>query len=373
MKVLITTDLYAPAVNGVVTSVLNLRKELLRRGCDVKIMTLSDSLRSRRDGDVYYVGSVSARVIYPGVRVRTTLSKKIFRELIQWKPDVIHCQCEFSAFTFARKISRATGAPVVHTYHTMYEDYSHYFTKNPKLGRVFAAILSRKILNKCDAVIAPTEKVKNALLGYGVEKPIKVVPTGLDLERFRPPDPRAVQRLRGQLNIPAENKILIFVGRLAKEKNIEEIISYLSKLDDDKLTFLIAGDGPYLESLQNTAADFGVGSKIIFTGMIPPANIPLYYALGDVFVSASKSETQGLTYAEALLCGTPLLCKRDSALDGVLIEGQNGYLFDNFDDFSQKLYLCLRSKFSENVRDFATLKFSTSAFAEEVAAVYETV
>lgn len=127
MKVLITTDCYTPTVNGVVTSVLNLRKELQLRGHEVKALTLSQTMQSfSQDGETY-IGSIGAGKVYPGARVKSALASSFIQKLIEWKPDVVHSQCEFSTFFLAPKIYKRLNIPIVHTYHTVYEDYTHYF------------------------------------------------------------------------------------------------------------------------------------------------------------------------------------------------------------------------------------------------------
>ncbi len=133
MKVLITTDWYAPVVNGVVTSVLLLQRELEARGHEVRVVTLSNSLHTYKDGPVYYMGSVSANRIYPGARLRVNRTRSMLHELIAWRPDVIHSQCEFSTFRVAYALSNRLGIPIVHTYHTVYEDYTHYFSPSDLL------------------------------------------------------------------------------------------------------------------------------------------------------------------------------------------------------------------------------------------------
>ena len=120
MKILITTDLYTTATNGVVTSVRNLREELKLRGHDVRILTLSDHMDSRQEEGVYYIGSVSLEHVYPNVRMPMNYRHYLIEELIGWKPDVIHSQCEFFSFQFALRIAKHTDAPIIHTYHTLY-------------------------------------------------------------------------------------------------------------------------------------------------------------------------------------------------------------------------------------------------------------
>ena len=135
MKILITTDWYSPAVNGVVTSVLNLRRELELRGHEVRVLTLSQDLHSSVQDGVTRIGSVAAGLVYPGVRLRTALAGRWVRELVEWGPDVVHSQCEFSTFFLARRIAEELNVPLIHTYHTVYEDYTHYFSPSVRRFR----------------------------------------------------------------------------------------------------------------------------------------------------------------------------------------------------------------------------------------------
>ena len=185
MKILITSDGYTPAVNGVVTSVLNLRRELEARGHEVRVLTLSQDLRSSvRDG-VTYIGSVPVGLIYPGARLRAVLAGRYIRELVEWGPEVVHSQCEFSTFFLARRIAEELDVPLVHTYHTVYEDYTHYFSPSVRLGRRAVETLTRWVAGLTDCIIAPTGKVRTLLEDYGVTVPVFVVPSGIDLRRFR--------------------------------------------------------------------------------------------------------------------------------------------------------------------------------------------
>lgn len=143
MKVLITTDWYYPVINGVVTSVQTLAAELKKRGNEVRILTLSRNHQSYREGGVYYAGSVGAGRIYPQARLKLPVSGKCIKELILWKPDIIHSQCEFSTFLMAKKIAKELQIPIVHTYHTVYEDYTHYFSPRKKWGRALVQNLTR--------------------------------------------------------------------------------------------------------------------------------------------------------------------------------------------------------------------------------------
>lgn len=140
MKVLITTDWYKPAINGVVTSVCNLREELQQRGHEVKILTLSRTAHSYEEEGVIYMGSVNAGYIYPGARLRVSSGRELYRGIIEWNPDIVHSQCEFSTFFMAKKIAEECKTPLVHTYHTVYEDYTHYFSPLQEMGQGYGTV-----------------------------------------------------------------------------------------------------------------------------------------------------------------------------------------------------------------------------------------
>jgi len=376
MKVLITTDWYSPAINGVVTSVINLQRELTAQGHEVRVLTLSHSPRSYRAGSVTYIGAISAGKIYPGARFRTAPARRLLTALAQWRPDVIHSQCEFSTFLIARKLAEVTDAALVHTYHTVYEDYTHYFSPSRKWGRNAIAAFSRLVLSQTDAVIVPTEKVQSILLRYRVEKPIYVVPTGLDVERFsHSADSTYLSILRQQLRIPARNFVLLYLGRLAEEKNIDLLLRCLASLHREDITLLPVGNGPYRKELERQVSELHLENQVVFAGMVKPDQVPNYYHLGDLFVSASTSETQGLTYIEALASGLPALCLRDPCLEGVIQNDVNGWQFRDPVEFraylnrfleSQELRERMGLSAAESARDH----FSADAFAAHVAEVY---
>lgn len=376
MKILITTDWYTPAVNGVVTSVKNLRRELEARGHEVRILTLSPDLRSETAAGVTRIGSIGAGRIYPGARLRTALAGRWVRQLVEWGPDVVHSQCEFSTFFLARRIAEELNVPLVHTYHTVYEDYTHYFSPSVRWGRRAAAVFSRWITGQTDCVIAPTGKVRQLLLGYGVERPVLVIPSGIDLRRFRRPrDPMAEAVLRASLEIPAGRTVLLFVGRLAAEKNVEELLELRKALGDRPVTLLLVGDGPHRQALEARAAELGLTAPdVIFAGQVPPEQVADWYRLGTVFVSASTSETQGLTYAEALASGLPVLCRADPCLDGVIRRGENGWQYETAEAFLRQMETILEdSALVTNMRAAAAASaepFSAERFARRVEAVY---
>lgn len=322
MKILLTTDTWTPTINGVVTSTVTLRTELQARGHEVRVLTLAGSSRTYTEDGVTYLGSLDAGLIYPGARLRAPALNGALHDLAAWSPDVVHSQCEFSTFAPARQLAKTAGAPLLHTYHTVYEDYTHYFSPSRRMGRCLAQLFTRSICAACDAVIAPTQKIQWLLTGYGVRCPVEVIPTGLDLDRFAAqPDPA----LRAALDLPSDEPVLLYLGRLAKEKNIAELIGALPQIDRGVL--LIVGDGPERPALEAQAQALGVARRVRFAGMAAPAEVPRYYALADAFVSASTSEAQGLTYIEALAAGLPLLCRDDPCVRTLITPGQDGWVY----------------------------------------------
>ncbi len=380
MKVLITTDLYTTETNGVVTSVRNLFDELTKAGHDVRILTLSPNCHSRKVGSVYYIRSVSLERIYPNIRMPSSYRHRLIRELIKWKPDVIHSQCEFFTLQYALRISKRTGAPIVHTYHTLYEQYFPYLLPIKRMSRFAVQTMSRMRLRKVQRVIAPTKKVKCVLEGYGLHNPISIVPSGIDLsqhkERITPRERRA---MRQALGIDDDQIVLINLGRLGTEKNLDELVRMLAKVREQHfdLVFLIVGDGPARAQLEELRTELGLEADVIFTGMVPPTQVQKYYQLGDIFVSASTSETQGLTFIEASANGLPLLCREDPCLEDVLIPGENGYTYTNEQEFKSALdAICAdpdwRARAGKKSLEIAA-DYDKSSFGQSVEDVYTSV
>ena len=380
MKILITTDLYTTETNGVVTSVKNLSDELSARGHEVRILTVADGWHSCQIGNVYYIRSVPLGAIYPDVRMPTSYHHRLIKELIKWEPQVIHSQCEFFSFQFASYISKKTGAPIVHTYHTLYEQYATYVFPIKSVGEKAVGTLSKHRLKNVQRVIAPTRKVEDTLRSYGVAAPISVVPSGIRLEQHSKRlgvDERSTGR--AELGIDENDTVLLNIGRLGNEKNLDELVRYFADVlpEYENLKFLIVGDGPAREMLEKLTDELGVRQSVIFTGMVPPTRVQEYYQLGDIFVSASTSETQGLTYIEAAANGLPLLCRQDPCLRDVMIRGENGYDYTDIEGFRQGLSAIVsdpqwRAAAGERSRQIAA-SFGKDAFGSAVEDIYENV
>lgn len=378
MKVLITTDWYEPVINGVVTSVMNLSRKLRERGHEVKILTLSRTCHSYIEGDVIYAGSIGMGCIYPQARVKIpTVAGDYMEMLLDWKPDIVHSQCEFSTFFLAKKIASELHIPIVHTYHTVYEDYTHYFSPQKAWGRNIVQLMTRKLANAVETLIAPSDKIRKILEGYQVSCPVEVIPSGISLEKYqacKEEDWR--EKIRAQLGIPQDALVLVYVGRMAKEKNIEELLEYQQEAEKYGVILLLVGDGPHLPELKKKAEELKVTEHVIFTGMIAPEEVGHYYQAGDLFVSASTSETQGMTYAEALAGGIPLLCRRDGCLEQVVTNGENGWQYDDREDFLGRIREWkgmsedAKSRMQDKAGDSAE-EFSSGNFVGRVEKIYE--
>lgn len=375
MKILITTDWYGPVVNGVVASVMNLKEGLNQRGHEVRILTLSPTMRSYEKDGITYIASLKAELVYPKARVCRTSAHRYIKRILKWKPDIVHSQCEFSTFHFGRRIAKILDIPLIHTYHTVYENYTHYFCPSKRLGKRLVAGFSKRILNKTDYVVAPSQKVADLLKNYQVDTPVRVVPTGIEIGKFAvTPDSNWIKEQKTRLNIPEDHFVLLYIGRLAKEKNLEEIISYLPHIKDEKVSFLIVGDGPFRQEIEKIVQQKNFEKQVIFAGMIPSDEVGKYYHLGDLFVNASTSETQGLTYFEALAAGIPILCRKDQCLDGIVEDGVSGWQYDSKEDFLKSL---LMFKSNQSMQKMMSSKaaqtaerYSTVAFTDGIEDLY---
>jgi 1,2-diacylglycerol 3-alpha-glucosyltransferase len=265
--------------------------------------------------------------------------------------DIIHTQTEFSIGVFGRIMAKRLDIPVVHTYHTMYEDYMHYITNNTmlKYASNFAKKASKFYCQKYDKVIAPTVKTKNALKSYGLNNDIEVIPTGIKLKKFKKENhsEQVINELKRKFNIKPNQPVILYIGRIAREKSIDIILKEFPKLLDKipNAKFLIVGDGPVKSDLESLTRKLNIASSVIFTGEKPWEEIGKYYQLGDVFVSASTTETQGLTFIEAMASKTPVLAKYDTNLDDMLEDKVNGRVFYKDKNLSDILIEILKNKY----------------------------
>jgi 1,2-diacylglycerol 3-alpha-glucosyltransferase len=379
MNIGLFSETYYPEINGVATSVYMLKNELEKRGHNVYVFTTTTPGAPEHEHNVFRVPSIPF-IFITERRVGLFYQPKLAHVIKKLNLDIIHTHTEFSLGIFGRIMARELKLPIVHTYHTIYEDYTHYLTHFKALDRrakAFARTYSKVCCNTVEQVIVPTEKTKELLTTYSVHKDISVVPTGIDLSKFdRSNYPeKTVEELRQKYNLGPQDKVLIYIGRVSQEKNIGEIINampeYMSTRENVK--FVIVGSGPALEKLENLVIQLGLTDRFVFTGSQPWDSIGLFYRLGDVFVSASRSETQGLTYIEAMASGLPVVAREDKCLEDILEQGNNGYAFTNKEELyhglDMVLFLDKQTAYGDNAVE-KVKKYSTQEFAYQVEKVY---
>lgn len=378
MNIGLFTDTYYPELNGVANSVYLLKKELEKKGHNVYVITTKSPDAPANEKGVYRVPSKACSFV-PERRIGLIYHPKIAMKIHKMKLDIIHTNTEFMIGMFGRIMARELFVPVVHTYHTIYEDYTHYIKKyisKEERAKKVAKLFSKFSVRGAEELIVPTKKVSDLMQHYGVKPDINVIPTGIDLSRFDIEDTNMQKaKLKASLGIQEDHKVVLYVGRVSEEKNIEEVMNYLNQYmeTNKKVTFLVVGDGPYRTPLELKSKILKNRKQIIFAGAKPWDEIAHYYQIADVFVSGSTSETQGLTYIEALASGVPIVARMDSCLDDVLLPGKNGYGFTDEKSFMHGLDMVLMNKeqvdYAANAR-ISVLQFSTEQFAAKVENIY---
>ena len=380
MRIGMFTDTYIPQINGVATSVFLLKQTLEAMDHQVFVFTTTDpeAKKSSEDG-VYRVPSAP---IFTERRLGMFYHPGLSREVKRLNLDIIHTHTEFSLGILGRNLASDLDLPLVHTYHTIYEDYTHFVARGEPMNRVArsaARALTRSFCNIAEAVVVPTYKVKDLLMDYEVVSEINVVPTGIDLSRFQAPDGGQAWRAetRAELGLREEQFVLINIGRVSEEKNLQEVLHVLSGWlpKHPEAVFVVVGDGAYRARLEELSVIHGIADQVIFTGYRPFGEIARYYRLGDIFISASQSETQGLTYIEALASGLPVLARQDRCLEGVVFQEQNGLVYETEEEalgYLDRLISdrALVKRMGETAeREVST--FSAETFAKRILRVYE--
>ena len=383
MRIGIFTDTYLPDINGVVSSIRILENEMRQHGHEVYIVTTHGKLTTEMTDHCLFLPGIELKKLY-GYVLTSPLHLKATEIVKGIELDLIHVHTEFGIGILARLIARRLNIPLVSTYHTAYEDYTHYvniFNSNifEKVARKTVASLSRLYGESCIEIIAPSLKTKTMLTNYGIKRPISVIPTGIELKRFHPDEtsPEDLEKLKTELNINGETTIL-FVGRIALEKSIQMLLEGLLELKEavSQFKFLVVGDGPELENLKSFVNKHGLKEQVIFTGKKPSELIPQYYHVADVFASASVTETQGMTYIEALAAAIPIFAREDEAVTKLLEEDKNGFYFNDSKSFAEKLlhYQSLSVEKKALLKDAAinsVSHYDSELFYNRVLKVYE--
>ena len=353
MNIGIFTDAYYPYISGVVTSVMTLEEELKALGHNVYIFTLANEEISNlhKDNVITFDGITVPTARLKAFKLSFRLRTKL-KYVKKYNLDVIHLHTEFSMARLSVLASKKYNIPLVYTLHTLYEDYLQYISKtidkyfHDNFLRSLATILLKKVNKRANIKIVPTRKTLSNVSKYCLDGNFRVIPTGLDLNKLisKKLDKEEILKFKESLNIPKDKLVLLSLGRISEEKSIDVLLRSMTKIDDSVI-LLVVGDGPYLAELKLLASDLGLDNdKVRFMGFVEWENIVPYYQVSDLFLNASKTETQGLTYIEALSLGTPILVQKDECLEDILIEGVNGYYFVDENELVQNLINIINNK-----------------------------
>lgn len=304
MNIGIFTDTYFPQISGVATSIKTLKDALEEQGHNVFIFTTTDPHVEKgtveanvfRFSSLPFISFTDRRVAFRGFFEATKVAREV-------NLDVVHTQTEFALGMIGKYVAHQLKIPAIHTYHTMYEDYLHYVLNGHLLRPYHVKQFTNVYLKNMDGVIAPSKRVEALLKRYKVTIPMKVIPTGVDVEKLEKP---ATHDVRHELGIQPDAPVLLTLSRIAGEKKINRILNVMPEIVDEfpNVQLVIAGDGPDIETLQEQVERLTLEDNVIFTGDVPHDDVGAFYKMANLFVSASDTETQGLTYIEALAAGT---------------------------------------------------------------------
>lgn len=377
MNIGLFTDTYFPQVSGVATSIKTLRDELIAQGHHVYIFTTTDPQAKHDDVEegiyrfpsIPFVSFKERRIAVRGAFRAVRLAKK-------FQLDIVHNQTEFALGMMGKLVARELKIPCLHTYHTMYQDYLHYIANGHIVKPRNVATFVHLYMKSIDGVIAPSDRVLDTMRSYHVTAPIRVIPTGINLRVYRQKDSAAqVHELRQRYGYADDTPVLLSLSRLAYEKNINALIAampdILSKRPAAQL--LIVGAGPARHSLERQVRQLDLTDHIQFAGEVDNNEVYHYYQMANVFVSASDSESQGLTYDEALASDLPIVVMRSKYTDELIDDPAIGVSFQQQSGLVRGVlhYLDHPNDQESHARRQAKLhSISSEVFAKQVVEFY---
>ena len=382
MRIGIFTDTYPPYINGVSTSISMLEHALRKKGHQVFIVTVNpENMTYKKEKNIIRIPGIPTGIY--DYRLTGIYPLRAIKTIKEWNLDIIHTHTEFGIGTFARIIAKQLGIPLVHTYHTMYEDYVHYITKGYFNGT------SKKIVEHltkfyCDKtakeLIVPTKKAYDLFKEkYKVDKNVHIISTGIEVNKFYKENinKEKLNKIKKELNIKEQDFTIMYIGRLGEEKNVDFLIDnqeyFVKKNKNVKL--IIVGSGPDYDKYKEKIKELNLEENIILTGKVPHEDIPYYYNIGKVFVTASTTETQGLTVIEAMSASVPVVCIDDESFRNTVIHELNGFLFKNQNEYRNYIdKLIENKKLLEKMGEQAKIEanqYSSKYYAERVLDVYK--
>ncbi|CAM8419285.1 RfaG Glycosyltransferase [Candidatus Methylopumilus universalis] len=379
MNILFISDVFFPRVNGVSTSINTFATELKALGHQVTLIAPSYTDEDKQEE---WIVRVPSHKIYFDPEDRLMNFGKL-KALLPWIRDkhfdVIHIHTPFTAHYVGIHFGKKLDIPVVETYHTFFEDYlHHYLPFIPQfISRKLARTISRRQCNAVDGIVSPSKPMLDVLKHYGIKTPAEVVATGLDDSSFASVDG---EHFRMSHDIPLTQPMLLFVGRVAHEKNIGFLLEMhveLIKKHPDAL-LVITGEGPAEESIKHSIEKLGISNKVRMIGYLDRSHeLIACYKAADIFVFASKSETQGLVLLEAMAQGTAVVAIAELGTKSILIEGEGVLIAkDDINDFADKVSILLsddpkRQMIGEKGRQYAKEKWGAGVLAKKVAKFYK--
>lgn len=380
LRIAIIANSFLPYLSGVTISIDTLTKALRDLGHQVKIFApayppgypagpkIEDQI------EVFRFPSL-ATPFYPKFRLPYAFLPTAKKELLGFRPEIIHCQTPFLTGWWGQTMARRLNLPCLLTFHTLFTEYLHYLPLlPPALTKRPAIWYLRAFAQRCDAIIVPSQPIKKLLADYGVAKDIQVIPTGLPPEQFYPWPDRA--KLRSRFNIPAEAVLLINAGRLGKEKNLDLMLDLFSQIHRQaRATFLLlVGGGPAERELKEKARQLGLGNHLIFIGEVPHEKIGSFYQAADIFLATSLTETQGLVLTEAKAAGLPVVAINAFGTADMVQPGRDGYLCDQ-DNFGSSVLGLVndpvkRQQMAQAAFRDAQDRFSSQAMAQKTLQLY---
>jgi 1,2-diacylglycerol 3-alpha-glucosyltransferase len=329
MRVLFVSDVYFPRVNGVSTSIRTFRGDLAREGVETLLVAPEyPGAPADTEPGIIRVPAGGVPLDPEDRRFHSGALQRVLNAELAARVDLVHIHTPFIAHYAAARFARRYRLPLVATYHTFFEDYLHHYVPvlPRRIGRFLARHFTRSQCDDVAALISPSAPMREALLAYGVKTPIEVLPTGLPADSY-------VQgngaRFRQRFQLPADRPLLLYVGRVAYEKNIDFLLRMFTRLRERRpdALFVIAGEGPAREHLVKLARSLGVESAVRFIGYLDRATeLPDCYAAGDAFVFASRTETQGLVLLEAMAQGTPVVSTAELGTRSILTPGCGAFV-----------------------------------------------
>lgn len=372
MKIGLFTDSYFPQVSGVSTSIELLRNQLIEQGHTVIIFTTTDP-HATDDPTIIRLPSIpfasfeDRRIAYRGFDKCLLIAQT-------YDFDIIHTHTEFSLGLAGKYVASKLKIPTIHTYHTMYENYTHYIWNGLLIRRQHVKWYSRLFCSQATGVIAPSLLTRDTLQDYGVTTPIRVIPTGVKLPTF---DPACRQAVRQSLNIPDDAIVLLSLSRLSKEKSIDEILEAYPAIyaENPDVHLVIVGDGPQRASLEAMARGYQL-EHVHFVGEVEHNQVNRYYQMADLYINASESESQGLTYLEALANHLPIIAKKNDYLDTIINNPTYGTLYTSQQSLADCVNRYLAQRGSGKIRSMSDddlHNISVEKFTDSVVAFYEEV